>query len=647
MFQFLLTNLLFFNFFLIIGYLICQQFGNIFIIKSFSTFWGKNFLQLLVGIFTVISLYAIIRTSGISVFSLAIIPVLFLLIIGKNKFQLAKINFREIGFIKVNILLMLFFLVMYFSSMLDGKIRTEFHPDLHYYENISFYLNQGYENCFSDLNEIYLKKSIVRDPYHYFELWLAAFIGFLTQQKSYIYILQFIVIPILLTITTAGFLAIWERYNKLNSWNYIVFGVLALFVGSICIFLNEPILNFLDHYFTNQTIVLENRYHFNYFLLVKNLPFYILSTLVVLLFIENQLTKALIVLCLGIILNVGLIPGISFAIFSYSLFLLWRKSILSSEWLKINLCLLLVCAGFVMFYSSFSISNSESIFNKNMLPPLPIYSFLSHLSIKGEVIRAIYRFLGPFLYLTILYFFYIGFIAAFKNKFFPKLKQILFFVFLLLIGGLLTRLVLTGMNSPQFLSYLLPFINVVLILFFAHHFSKHKKIIFTILIIGLISNYAQINVFINQNDGKPGEQLYSYNFQKKVEKELSKNVSAKVGWIMSEKEQLKTSKILWMYSAPCLFINTIGIHQYYNLNDPFLDTNKDKKEIGHTDQLKYYTKDSTSLNYEQNLSSFIQKKRIDFVLIKSDVNLINYKFLNLIFLVNDPTSGVSLYKTSN
>jgi hypothetical protein len=533
---------------------------------------------------------------------------------------------------------------MYFSSMLDGNIRTEFHPDLHYYENISFYLNQGYENCFSDLNEIYLKKSVVRDPYHYFELWLAAFLGFLTQQKSYIYILQFAVIPILLTITSTGILAIWERYNKLNSWNYIVFGVLSLFVGSICIFLNEPILNFLDDYFTNQTIVLENRYHLNYFLLVKNLPFYILSTLVILLFIENQPTKALLVLCLALILNVGLIPGISFAVFSFAIFLLWVKKIKFSEWLNINLCLFLVCVGFVLFYGSFSISNSENLLNKNMIPSLPIYSFFSNLSFKGEVIRAVYRLLGPVLYLIILYSFYLVFIAAIKYKLFPRLKQILFFVFLLLIGGLLTRLVFTGMNSPQFLSYLLPFLNVVLILFFAYHFSKHKKLIFTALAIGLISNYAQINTFINQNDGKPGEQLYSYNFQKKVEKELSTNLSTKVGWIMSEKEQLNTSKILWMYSVPCLFINTIGIHQYYNLNDPFLDTKKDKKEIGHTDQLKYYTIDSTSLNYEQNLTSFIQKKKISYVFIKSNVKLINYKFLNLTLLANDSTSGVSFYK---
>jgi hypothetical protein len=614
------------------------------IIKSFSTLWGKTFLQLTVGIFSIISIYAIIRTSGISVFSLVIIPVLFLLVIEKNKFQLAKINLREIKFFKVNILLVLFFLVMYLSSMLDGKIRTEFHPDLHYYENLSFYLNQGYENCFSDLNEIYLKKSVVRDPYHYFELWLTAFLGFLTQQKSYIYLIQFVVIPILLTTTSAGFLAIWERYNKLNSWNYIVFGVLSLFVGSICIFLNEPILNWLDNYFTNHTIVLENRYHLNYFLLVKNLPFYILSILVILLFIDNQVTQAMLVLSMGIVLNFGLIPGISFAIFSYSLFLLWKKNILFSEWLKINLCLLLVCAGFLLFYSSFSLSNSESTLNKNMIPPIPIYSFLSHLTIKGEVIRAFYRFLGPFLYLLIVYFFYIGFIAAIKNKFFPMFKQILFFGFLLLIGGLITRLVFTGMNSPQFLSYLLPFINVVLVLFFAYHFLKHKKLIFTILTIGFISNYAQINTFINQNDGKPGKQLYSTEFQKKVENELSNNLTAKVGWIMSEKEQLKTPKILWMYSVPCLFINTIGIHQYYNLNDSFLDTNKGKKEIGHTDQLKYYTMDSTSLNYEQNLSSFIQKKKIGYVFIKSDVTLINYKFLNLTLLAKDASSGVSLYR---
>ncbi len=168
--------------------------------------------------------------------------------------------------------------------------------------------------------------------------------------------------------------------------------------------------------------------------------------------------------------------------------------------------------------------------------------------------------------------------------------------------------------------------------------------IFTILTIGFISNYAQINTFINQNDGKPGKQLYSYNFQEKVENELSNNLTAKVGWIMSEKEQLKTPKILWMYSAPSLFINTIGIHQYYNLNDSFLDTNKGKKEIGHTDQLKYYTMDSTSLNYEQNLSSFIQKKKIGYVFIKSDVTLINYKFLNLTLLAKDASSGVSLYR---
>jgi hypothetical protein len=88
----------------------------------------------------------------------------------------------------------------------------------------------------------------------------------------------------------------------------------------------------------------------------------------------------------------------------------------------------------------------------------------------------------------------------------------------------------------------------------------------------------------------------------------------------------------------------MGIHQYYNLNDSFLDTNKGKKEIGHTDQLNYYTRDSTSLNYKKNLSSFIQKKKIGYVFIKSDVNLINYKFLNLTLLAKDSASGISFYK---
>ena len=99
-----------------------------------------------------------------------------------------------------------------------------------------------------------------------------------------------------------------------------------------------------------------------------------------------------------------------------------------------------------------------------------------------------------------------------------------------------------------------------------------------------------------------------------------------------------------MYSVPCLFINTIGIHHYYNLNDPFLDTNKGKKEIGHTDQLNYYTRDSTSLNYKKNLSSFIHKKKISYIFTKSDVNLMNYKFLNLKLLSKDATSGVSFNK---
>jgi hypothetical protein len=623
--------------------------------KENHPYWRRIFVNLSFGLLTLTVSYAFFKTKGLTILFFIIIPViLYFLDRGFHRLSKSKIQLKDFICWRLNVLLIVVFSLFFFSSLQFGKPLTYFHPDLHYYENISYFLNQGYENTFGNLNELYFKDSIVRQPYHFGELWLVTLIGKVFHETSFIYSIQFVTIPLLIVTVMAGLLSIWERFNPTSVIYFLFIGLLLLFVGPTDNYYISSIIKWMDSYTSNLFVVFENSTHLNYFLLFKNLPFYIISIGFIHLIIDREYFRAINLLMVGLPLNFGLVPGVSFAVFGLTIIYFIKRRISQRQAILLLSFLAMIILGMVFFYFQLKPTNNHKLICANSDFILqPLYKFFTEFNWKGELLRIAFRIILPWFWLFLMYLpFLVFFVFVWINKTnkkeeYPFLSQqdnsrnFLIATIFILTGGVLTRPFLVGFNSPQFVSLLLPFVNVVIIYLLAKEFNKYPKLIITMLVFILFCNYPKINIYVNQNDGKRTQQMYSERYKSFVISKIE-NKSTPAGWIMGKEEASKTAPLLWMYSAPSLFINNYGIHRYYNLNDPceFINNNL-KYEDGEINQLKYYLNfyNGKNLAYDIKVKKFIEDFHLEYIIIKKDVKLLDYDYLNLTVLCVDDISG--------
>jgi len=635
---FLFQSIALINLFFIVGKLVFNVFLNI--ENKTGLFWYTNFLYLIIGAFFIIVAFAMIKTGGLSILSLSLLPLGVLCYQTKFRYQSPRFGLRRLFDWKINLILLISFAIIYYTSQVGGPLLDSFHPDLHLYEDIAFHLGKGFENTFGSLNDTYFENDTIRTPYHYFELWLAAFAGGIFSQESYVYVLQLVVIPLLITLTIIGLLAIWERYNHINKYSFVIIGFLLMFIGPVQTMLTKGFVTNFEELTSKGFVVFENSSHLNHFLLFKNFPFYILSIFFILKYLSRQYINALLILMFGLVLNVGLIPGILMVLFIVPLLLVFKKQITLKEGLMLGTTAIVLILGIYFFYFQFSPARLDGLFNEAAKGKSMTYQFFQIYNTKGEIIRFFFRTFFPWVFLLLLYapfVMYYVYVWHFKKKRDTDLKNLIFISIIMISGGILTRPFLQGSNSIQFLSFLLPFLNCVVIVFMAISYKNQKLIVVLILLSGLVSNFKEINIYINQNDGKPTKMIYSTDYKNKVIKELKKDVSVKIGWIMNEVERRNTDPIFWMYSAPTLFMNTYGLHSYYNLNNPKID-NVSQSEDCYTNQLKFLA-GPKKVNNTLLIKLFVEKYDLRYVVLKNGVDMKKYSFLNLRLLYKDTYSG--------
>ncbi len=146
------------------------------------TSWQAVFMKLFAGTLGTVLLYSAAVTKGNTVNTGLLIPSLILLISGrmKGKFP-APLALREVfrpDWKKAAELLVFALTVFFFFFFLLSDRQLPFpvppHPDYIYYARLADYLNvAGIENMNLDLTE----NNIPPVPYHYFEIWLNAFLA--------------------------------------------------------------------------------------------------------------------------------------------------------------------------------------------------------------------------------------------------------------------------------------------------------------------------------------------------------------------------------------------------------------------------------------------------------------------------------------
>jgi hypothetical protein len=647
---------LIFSFFeAILSLLIIQLCGAFLILGNFedeSTFF-VNFKIHLIGFTSVVFTTALICTN-LNTSLLGIIFPLFFILHKRNKSTndfkglLNKIYMliRRQG--SSYFTLLIFFFLQIIFRWNGNEISKIFYSDIDVYSEFIFELKKGNENTLGILNDVYFDSNIIRTPYHYIELWFSVFVSFLFNDNKLNIIFIQVVSPILAAITVIGIKVLIVDYlPKLKGKIIILLSIMLLFVGPMANHFNKWFLDKLTTWFNNYTVILENPSHLNHFLLTKNYPFYLLTILFFLYIKRNKHTLALVIISISIAINIGLVPGVFSIVFFMTIYWKILGKIGTVELLQVYIvlgCLLIFQIGYLglfQFKSTYWITKFEIDEGIGVF-----YRFLEKYSIKGELVRIFFRFIGPCLWLSILYFAFL-FLLMYLN--FKTRKRILFnkervwLVVFIFAGALVTRIFLQGTNSPQFISFIIPFLNVLLIIWLINEYDKNGMVIFFFLLIVTLLNFKEFSVYTKNSKLLPSNHSVITSkdlcFERKVLNALSNRLETRIGWIMSDQQLELSPPNIWFLNRPTSFLSAEGFYNIVNLNNPYCSypINTLNIEPTHFNHLKYYY--HPNQNYRNKLKEFINKKNVKFIIFNDHCTFNQYKYLGLKEIVRNKING--------
>ncbi len=606
------------NFFYASGKLIIDVFFRKYL-KEEENKWLKTFVYLLAGISASVFIYSIIISTGITVNILSLIPLGFILYRYPPSIDIKGLRIKSFFNYRINLIAIPVFLIQ-LVFVLEGfrSLRLDFYPDIDVYAELSYFLNMGFENIYKGLNTVCFDGVTIRTPYHYPELWLCAMLAKTFHISSYSYVLVLVVSPLLFVLTNTGILAIWSHYNnnRVGFWA-VLFSFMLMFVGPMHTFFNEDILKFLNSWFNETTIVFENSTHFNHFLLFKYLPFYSLCCLFILLMLRKKHDVATTIMSFSLILNVGLLPGVFAGIFIFCLYLLLTKKCKLKKLIAPLLAYVLLSASFLVFYYVFGqgnqgISGSDAITGS-------VYKFFHTLNFKGEFARFVIRIFFALVWLLILYVAYVVFLVFTKKNILCSMnkeeKQIIVFAMMVLMIGLLTRPFVQGTNGPQFLSCLLPLVNLSLIVLLIKSFHHYKKTVLFLLFFGLVINFSEFSVYTKEIRVFNKNKFYSQEYVNSLRSELGGQYNTKIAWLADDGLFKNNTPDAWYFSLPAKFLKSLGYYNFYNINNPYTDNYPENTYVAEgsvLDKLRIFKEDK-NIKYEELLTGFIDTYAVKYL----------------------------------
>ncbi|MFY0628603.1 MAG: hypothetical protein JXR07_20060 [Reichenbachiella sp.] len=205
--------------------------------KTFN--FGTLFIKHLLGAIIVLSIYAIIKTHGQTIY-LSVFALTGLLVFLLNSENGHWVNLRLSDFNAYHMLLLLIVFSCIYSlyqfnisglreNMIGGDLIDS---DIQFWANISYYIEKtGQENEYHALN-LLDRTYHGTSPYHYFELWMNAFISS-TFQLNYFLGLALTVKSILTYLIFLGLTGLVEQYFTRKKNVAIFIATLILFGGAI------------------------------------------------------------------------------------------------------------------------------------------------------------------------------------------------------------------------------------------------------------------------------------------------------------------------------------------------------------------------------------------------------------------------------
>jgi hypothetical protein len=567
---------------------------------------------MLVGCLAILFLTSIFFTSFNTVHLAVVIPFIFLIKqFNFSKHVEFKINYNEILLLNALSLFTLFFQYLFYSKI--GTLNL-LPIDMNNHAQLSYFMgNGGFESKFAELNSLGANNTPIRTPYHYSEIWLNVFLSKILPSTNIGYTLIFVTYPLLFTTYLSGLYMLGRKWIA-NRLVLILLCVFGLFVGPLDFdYFRE--LFFEGHLFSNKTIIFENvGFFFNTLIYSyhgqKHIPFYLLSILVIYFFINKNLKKAFVFLAIAPVLNIGLLPGVFGTVILFSVLHLFISKDLK---LSFNLLIPIVLTTiFVLIYYRMNGSyDSEKQTDILFLNP--------NLNSKGIILKMILRVVYSCLLLLFIYFPVLFFVQKIKKNILSN--NLVVFAFFLIISSLCTRLILEGFNTPQFVTFILPFFNVLLISLFLKNYSNNKGGVLLILLFFFCVNFTKTYFHTQTRRNFDAYAVYSKSFVVNVLKELKKQKDPSIAYLLGDDVFKTIQPGFWFGYYPCEFLFLKDYFKLYSVNFPNYkyDINSSKTNDFSPNHLRYFmSKKYNEKQYSDHLMEFIATEKIQFLVCENN-----------------------------
>lgn len=600
-------------------FLITSTFIKINISKNSQYF--NIFLKLVLVLTLCMSFFALTITFGKTIFTIAILALIFTLKSRIVSFTIP--NFKKAIAENLLPLILIFPIIcIQFIFNYDFHLKKPFvvSDDIYLYATIGNHmLYYGQENTSAFLSFFYKNDFSGIQPYHYFEIWLNAFVSFINQ-KSHVYNLIFISYSILLWILLLGYIALCEKLKFKKKYFIFIIPIL-IFVGPI--YLNSYSFFFSDGNFFNsavftitgfvkQTLPLS-------FYGQKHLPIYIFSILLINSYLISNTRLIFFSIAMLCVSSIGVFPGMVFL--SFYLLMTNRKIRQFYAFKAISILIL-----FIVILKIFEIGVSEEINHKTSYATY----CLKYLNWKGEILYILEKLFFPLFWFSILY---LPYIIVFYSL--NKLKNNHLFICLLItyLGGAFFTLTIYGINSDQFLTNLLPIFNVCVVYFILKSIkiyylenSNNKliiaglfSIIFIVNNVYWLTNFHFIDEFKMQHKNH-----YSIQSQNKLLNEL-KNNNTTFAYLLNDSLNENVHPAQYHPFFPAKFIMDKNYFNFVNINYPYIKFKSSSVSNAYSprNQMKYFIKRNKlqNMKFDSIQLVFLKSFKINWILCSEKTKL--------------------------
>ena len=598
------------NLFYFVGHFI---FNAIYKTKQINSL--EIFTKLTFGSLALLIASSVYWTKGNTIFLGLIFPIYFLMRGHTIKTSLELPTLKQIGFLNLIATPIIICQLILYSKWGEWNLLP---IDVNNHAELSFFFKQGFESKYAALNSLDALNIPTKSPYHYCDSWLTTFFHTIFP-KTYIgYTIMFVVYPILFTVLLSGIMSILNSL-KLNPFIALLFSLLLLFSGPIDTDFTRKIFD-SGNLLTSNTVIFENAgFFFNTLAFSyhgqKHIPFYILACWTVILFMESKDKKAIYLLAFAPLINIGLAPGIIGGLGLYTIYQIWKTKNLLPPLFN-ALPAIFSTLFLIVFYK---INGGYDIEHQTV-----INTFSSDLNIKGEFLKIVLKIGYALIFLCLIYSIYLLMYCSEKRLLISKPLSLL--VLFTILSGLITRIIFEGFNTPQFLSYILPLVNIYLIYLFTVTYRSNlkSKISLVLIFIICINNIYQTYFHTTTRREISISKIHAEDFIKKTNVLLATNPNPKFGYLLSDIDYKTIPPGFWYGYYPCEFLLTRDCFQFYSLNFPNQHYAKNSQQSNNfsPNHLRYiFPHAMNRKEYEKAIIKFIEKTKIEYVLAKRKTTL--------------------------